>query len=121
VTGQRVSRVLEAVHGAALQHRRRISTATLNMVLREAVAWRTPPSRKGDTRKGRVYYGTQAATRPPTFVLFVNDSSLFHDDYKLYMERQIRQNVGYPGTPLRLYWRGKAPSRADGKSLVVAA
>ena len=97
-TGQRVTRVLEAVHGAAAQHRwawplappscsrklpswlrripcaltmrtvkpllffscrRRISTATLNMVLREAVSWRSPPSRKGDTRKGRVYYGTQ--------------------------------------------------------------
>ena len=107
--------------------RRRITTATLNMVVREAVAWRSPPSRKGDTRKGRIYYGTQvlllavitlisalskdvdaqhasmssqAATRPPSFVLFVNDVKLFGDDYKLYMERQIRENVGYRGTPL---------------------
>ena len=65
----------------------------------------------------------QAATRPPTFVFFVNDSTLFSDDYKLYMERQIRKDVGYPGTPLRLYWRGKGPSTraADGKSVVVAA
>ena len=63
----------------------------------------------------------QAATRPPSFVLFVNDVKLFGDDYKLYMERQIRENVGYPGTPLRLFWRGKAPSAARQKGLVVAA
>ncbi len=65
----------------------------------------------------------QAATRPPTFVFFVNDSQLFGDDYKLYMERQIRKDVGYPGTPLRLYWRGKGPNSrgADGKTVVVAA
>ena len=79
-------------------------------------------------RKQRVSYvatciGLQAATRPPTFVLFVNDSQLFDDTYKLYMERQIRKDVGYPGTPLRLYWRGKGPSTraSDGKSVVVAA
>ena len=52
---------------------------------------------------------TQAATRPPTFVFFVNDPKLFTDDYKRYVERQLRDNVGFPGTPLRLYWRGKAP------------
>ena len=52
----------------------------------------------------------QAATRPPTFVFFVNDPKLFTDDYKRYVERQLRDNVGFPGTPLRLYWRGKAPS-----------
>jgi len=64
---------------------------------------------------------SQVATRPPSFVLFVNDVKLFGDDYKLYMERQIRENVGYPGTPLRLFWRGKAPSTSRQKSLIVAA
>ena len=51
----------------------------------------------------------QAATRPPTFVCFVNDASLFTDDYRRYLERQLRDNVGFPSTPLRIYFRGKAP------------
>lgn len=63
-------------------HRRRISTATLNMVLQEATAWKAPPTVRNTTRKGRVYYATQAATRPPTFVFFVNDPKLFSDDYR---------------------------------------
>ncbi len=54
-------------------------------------------------------------------MLFVNDVKLFGDDYKLYMERQIRENVGYPGTPLRLFWRGKAPSATRRQGLVVPA
>lgn len=57
-------------------------TATLNMVVREAVEWRSPPSARGDPRKGRIYYATQAATRPPTYVFFVNEAKLFGDDYK---------------------------------------
>jgi GTPase len=77
------------------------------MVLREAVAWRNPPTAKASGKKGRVYYGTQAASRPPTFVLFVNDPKAFTEYYRQYVERQIRENIGFPGTPLRLYWRGK--------------
>jgi GTP-binding protein len=105
-TGQRVKRILEAATAAAEEHRRRITTATLNLVLQDASAWRAPPS-TGSGRRGRVYYGTQAGIKPPTFVLFCNDPLLFADDYKKYMERQFRENVGFPGTPLRLYWRGK--------------
>jgi len=105
-TGQRVKRIFEAATAAAEEHRRRITTATLNLVLQDASAWRAPPS-TGSGRRGRVYYGTQAGIKPPTFVLFCNDPLLFADDYKKYMERQFRENVGYPGTPLRLYWRGK--------------
>lgn len=105
-TGQRVKRVLEAATAAAEEHRRRITTATLNLVLQDAAAWRAPPS-TGSGRRGRVYYGTQAGIKPPTFVLFCNDPTLFGDDYKKYMERQFRENVGFPGSPLRLYWRGK--------------
>lgn len=106
-TGQRVQRVLDAAFEAAKEHRRRITTATLNLVLQDATAWRTPPT-TGMGRRGRVYYGTQAGTRPPTFVLFCNDASLFGPEYKRYMERQFRENIGYPGTPLRLFWRGKS-------------
>lgn len=107
-TGQRVPKVMDAVQAAGEQHRYRVSTATLNMVLQEATTWRQPPTARGSGRKGRIYYATQAATRPPSFVLFVNDPQLFNDDYKRYVERQFRDNIGFPGTPIRLFWRGKA-------------
>ncbi|KAK9916427.1 hypothetical protein WJX75_002446 [Coccomyxa subellipsoidea] len=113
-TGQRVARILEAAHSAGEEHRRRITTATINMVIRETVNWRAPPSLRGSSRKGRIYYATQAAVRPPTFVFFVNDPKLFTDEYKRYVERQLRDNVGFPGTPLRLFWRGKAPATIAG-------
>jgi GTP-binding protein len=106
-TGQRVARVLDAAAASAVEHRRRVSTATLNMVVREAAAWRAPPS-TGGGRRGRVYYATQASARPPSFVLFCNDPSLFGEDYRKYMERALRENVGFQGTPLRLYFRGKS-------------
>lgn len=105
-TGQRVKRVLDAATAASEEHRRRITTSTMNLVLREAQGWRMAPT-TGSGRRGRIYYGTQAGIKPPTFVLFCNDTSLFPDDYKRYVERQFRENVGFPGTPLRLYWRGK--------------
>ncbi len=56
----------------------------------------------------------QAATRPPTFVCFVNDAALFADEYRRYLERQLRDNVGFPGTPLRILFRGKAPRSGTG-------
>lgn len=104
---QGVGGVIRAVFSAGEEHRRRVSTATLNLVLRDATAWKAPPSQRGNSRRGRIYYATQAATRPPTFVFFVNDVKLFSDDYRKYMERQLRDNIGFPGTPLRLLWRGK--------------
>lgn len=166
-----------------------MSTATLNLVLREATAWKAPPTQRGSLKKGKIYYATQvgsqrrrgsqrvvwglswllwglveawgladsngvlglggghsgfcladccwltgptcghahgwlraqntlrlpvppapiaqAGARPPTFVFFVNDPTLFGDDYKRYMERALRDNIGLSGTPLRLLWRGK--------------
>lgn len=112
-TGQRVNKILDAATEAGKEHGRRVSTATMNMVLQEAVAWKSPPIGKGSTNKrGRVYYVTQAATRPPTFVFFVNDPKLFTDDYRRFIERQLRDNVGFAGSPLRMYWRGKAPTSA---------
>jgi len=107
VEGRRVDEVVEAVLGAGREHRRRVSTATLNMVVREATAWKAPPTQRRSLRKGKIYYATQAGTQPPTFVFFVNDIKLFSDDYKRYMERQLRDNIGFPGSPLRLLWRGK--------------
>lgn len=110
-TGQRVSKVLDAATEAGKEHGRRVSTATMNMVLQETLAWKSPPTGKGaQSKRGRVYYVTQAATRPPTFVFFVNDAKLFTDDYRRYVERQLRDNVGFAGTPVRMFWRGKAPA-----------
>jgi GTP-binding protein len=83
--GRRVDEVLKAILAAGDEHRRRISTATLNLVLREAVAWKAPPSQRGSGKQGRIYYATQAASNPPTFVLFVNDPRLFSEDYRRYV------------------------------------
>ena len=105
LTGQRVQKVLQAAAEASVHHRKRLSTATLNSVIQEATLWKSPPSKAG--RKGRVYYVTQASTRPPTFVFFVNDPKLFPDTYKRYMERSLRDNIGFPGSPIRILWRGK--------------
>jgi len=204
-SGQRVGTLLDAAAAASAEHRRRVSTATLNLVLREAANWRSPPTVRGSARKGRIYYATQArrarvlpltlaaarlfpalqgfclraggvrcggskgarrpayasssaphlhavplgalagnldacaasgrenlqctmtlsahaearrraqaATRPPTFVCFVNDAALFADEYRRYLERQLRHNVGFPGTPLRILFRGKAPRSGAG-------
>jgi GTP-binding protein len=106
MTGQRVEKILELVNIAAEQHQRRVSTAVINEVLEEAVGWHTPPAtRQG--RQGKIYYGTQVTTQPPTIALFVNDPKLFNDNYRRYVDRQFRQSLGFQGTPVRLLWRGK--------------
>jgi len=105
LTGQRIQKILDSAHTASQNHRKRLTTATLNAVVQEATLWKLPPSR--NSRKGKVYYITQASIRPPTFVFFVNDPKLFPETYRRYMERQLRENIGFPGTPIRLLWRGK--------------
>lgn len=106
LTGQRVPKILDLVDQAVSEHRRRVTTAVVNEVLEEAVGWHTPPTtRQG--RQGRIYYGTQVTSRPPTFALFVNDPKLFGESYRRYIEGQFRQNLGFEGSPIRLLWRGK--------------
>lgn len=105
-TGQRVDKILDLVDAAAEQHRRRVTTAVINEVLEEAVGWHTPPTTRGG-RQGKIYYGTQVSTQPPSIALFVNDPDLFNDGYRRYIERQFRKSLGFTGTPLRLFWRGK--------------
>lgn len=105
-TGQRVEKIFDLVDTAAEQHKRRVTTAVINEVLEEAARWHTPPTtRQG--KQGKIYYGTQVSTQPPTIALFVNDPELFNDNYRRYVERQFRQSLGFTGTPLRLLWRGK--------------
>lgn len=106
MTGQRVEKILELVNKAAEAHKRRVSTAVINEVLEEAGRWHSPPTtRQG--RQGKIYYGTQVSTQPPAIALFVNDAKRFNDNYRRYIERQFRQQLGFPGTPIRLFWRSK--------------
>lgn len=105
-TGQRVEKILDLVNTAAEQHKRRVTTAVINEVLQEAISWVSPPTtRQG--RQGKIYYGTQVSSQPPTIALFVNDPKRFNDNYRRYIEGQFRKQLGFTGTPVRLFWRGK--------------
>ncbi len=105
-TGQRVEKILELVDTAAQAHKRRVSTAVINEVLEEAVKWHSPPTtRQG--RQGKIYYGTQVSTQPPAIALFVNDAKRLNENYRRYIERQFRQQLGFIGTPIKLFWRSK--------------
>jgi GTP-binding protein len=106
MTGQRVEKILDLVDTVAAEHRRRVSTSTINEVLEEALRWHTPPTtRQG--KQGKIYYGTQVTSQPPTIALFVNDPKRFNENYRRYIERQFREQLGFSGTPLKLLWRGK--------------
>lgn len=112
MTGQRVSNILALVDATYEQHERRVSTSVVNEVLEEALSWHTPPTtRQG--KQGKIYYGTQVSTKPPTFALFVNNPAVFKDNYRRYVERQFREVLGFAGTPLKIFWRGKKVRDAE--------
>lgn len=102
-TGQRVEKLFEMIRMVNEQNSMRISTGMLNDVLAYAVARVQPPSDKG--RRLKIYYMTQASSKPPTFVLFVNRADLFHFSYQRYIENQIRTTFGLEGTPVRFVIR----------------
>jgi len=102
-TGQRVHKLFELIKYVADQHATRISTGMLNDIINEAVAKAQPPSDKG--KRLKILYATQAAVKPPTFVLFVNDKELMHFSYERYLENQIRAAFGFEGTPIRFIIR----------------
>ncbi|MDI9512122.1 MAG: ribosome biogenesis GTPase Der [Bacillota bacterium] len=104
-TGKRVDRIIELVNYVYNQCTFRISTGVLNDCLTDAMAVNEPPADKG--RRLKIYYGTQVAVKPPTFVLFVNDSSLMHYSYKRYLENYFRKTFGLEGTPLRIIVRDR--------------
>ncbi|MCP9885052.1 ribosome biogenesis GTPase Der [Synechococcus sp. ATX 2A4] len=112
LNGQRVESIFSLAMLAVEQHRRRVTTSVVNEVLQEAVSWRSPPTSRGG-RQGRIYYGTQVAVRPPSFTLFVNEPKLFGETYRRYVERQIRQGLGFDGSPIKLFWRGKQQRDAE--------
>jgi GTP-binding protein len=102
-TGQRTANLLELVKSAASQNTARISTGALNDLLAYATARVQPPSDKG--KRLKIYYITQASTKPPTFVCFCNKKDLFHFSYQRYIENQLRQSFGFEGTPIRMIIR----------------
>ena len=103
-------KVLKACVHAGAQHMKRVSTGTMNLVVGDATMWKAPPSQRGGGLKPRIYYATQAAIRPPTFIFFCNDGRLIGDDYRRYLERSLRGSIDLEGTPVRLFFRGKAGS-----------
>lgn len=110
LTGQRVEKLFDLINDVAKQNALRVSTSVLNQVINEAIAIVQPPSDKG--RRLRIYYGTQVSTKPPTFVVFVNDKKLFHFSYERYLVNQIRKEFGLVGTPIRIIAREKLDKEA---------
>ena len=104
-TGQRVHKLYELINNVASQNAIRISTAVLNQVLNEAIAIVQPPTDKG--KRLKIYYMTQGSTKPPTFVVFVNDKKLFHFSYERYLVNQLRKEFILTGTPIRIIVREK--------------
>ena len=102
-TGQRVNKLFERINSVASQNALRISTGVLNDLLGYATARVQPPSDKG--KRLRIFYMTQASTKPPTFVCFCNKAELFHFSYQRYLENQIREQFGLEGTPVRMIIR----------------
>ena len=100
LTGQRVPRLFQLIKYVDDQAATRITTGMLNSLLADATARVQPPTDKG--RRLKIYYMTQAGTRPPHFVCFCNDAKLFHFSYQRYLENQIRATFGLEGTPIRL-------------------
>ena len=105
LTGQRLNNLFDEIKVASQNAALRIQTGILNEVLIEAMAMNQPPAVKGVSLK--IYYITQVSVKPPTFILFVNDSSLLHFSYKRYIENQIRQNFGFKGTPIHFIVRNR--------------
>lgn len=103
LTGQRLNKLFETIDIVRESQDKRVGTGALNEILAEAVAMQQPPNDKG--RFLKIYYITQVASRPPTFVVFVNDKELAHFSYIRYIENQVRNTFGFKGTPLKFIVR----------------
>jgi len=105
-TKARVAKLLPTIKEVAINHARRISTAELNNLMRDAYAQNPPPSDKG--RRLKIFFATQPHISPPGFVLFVNDRELVHFSYHRYLENRLRDTYDFDGTPIRIYFRNKS-------------
>ena len=121
-TGQRVGRVLETAVDIWGERRKRIATGELNRVLAAATDRTPPPPVRG--HRPKLFYATQAAVAPPTFVFFATDASAVHFSYRRYLENRLRETFGFDGTPIRLVFRDrssvKLPRRRNSRSAPVA-
>ncbi|MBR1567470.1 MAG: ribosome biogenesis GTPase Der [Lachnospiraceae bacterium] len=102
-TGQRLPKLFETIDAVIENHSLRIATGVLNEIITEATAMKQPPSDKG--KRLKIFYVTEVAVKPPTFVIFVNDKELMHFSYTRYLENQIRNTFGFRGTPLKFIVR----------------
>lgn len=104
-TGQRVEKLFPMINEVNKYNELRVPTGTLNQVIDEAIAIRQPPTDKG--RRLKILYVTQASSKPPTFVIFVNNKDIFHFSYERYLVNHIRKEFGMIGTPIRIIVREK--------------
>lgn len=102
-TGQRVDQIFDMIDVVMENNAMRVQTGVLNEIMTEAVAMQQPPTDKG--KRLKLFYITQASTKPPTFVIFVNDKKLMHFSYQRYIENKIRDTFGFRGTSLRFIIR----------------
>lgn len=105
-TGQRMNKLYELIDMVRQNQTLRVATGVLNEIMTEAVALQQPPSDKG--KRLRLYYITQVAVKPPTFVIFVNDKELTHFSYTRYLENRIREAFGFKGTSLKIIYRERS-------------
>ncbi len=121
-TGQRVGRVLETAIDIWGERRKRVATGELNRVLASAINRTPPPPVRG--HRPKLFYATQAAVAPPTFVFFASDASSVHFSYRRYLENRLRETFGFGGTPIRLVFRDrssvKLPRRRKSRNSPVA-
>jgi len=109
LTGQRVHKLFQLIYTVYQNNAMRISTGLLNDVIIEATAIHQPPTDKGKAL--RIYYATQVSVKPPTFILFVNDSKLMHFSYKRFLENRLRDAFGFGGTPIHFIVRERERDR----------
>lgn len=103
LSGQRLNKLFDLIDVVIENQTLRIATGVINEIMSEAVALQQPPSDKG--KRLRLYYMTQVAVKPPTFVIFVNDKELMHFSYTRYIENKVREAFGFRGTPLKFIIR----------------
>jgi len=103
LTGRRVNKLMEAVTGAAMEHRRRVPTGALNRVMEDAILRFPHPAQNG--KQVKIFYITQVDVAPPTFAAFCNYPELVHFSYKRYMENKVREAFGFAGTPIVIVTR----------------
>lgn len=114
VTKKRLLSIFELAKACSEENQRRITTGLFNEVLNEIVAMTPPPARRN--QRPRISYGTQIGVQPPTFVLFSNHPGLIEDPYLRHIERRLRENFGFSGTPLRFFTREDVKRKARGEA-----